>query len=1334
MIRQRKKSIQGDISTSIPLYRDKKVNGTHTTTCSPGSYRGIFGVCQICPPGTFKSIGESPNTPCRPCGTNTFWKVYHDQKGGYDGDNLYLMFNANTTVATECACLDYRTQVFDSLSGSCICKEGVYLPNQDIDSLVGDLSMDVAPEAPEGTVKSLESKDGLCKICPYGTVKSEIGDSKDFCSRMNCPYGTKPNAARTSCVREDSSKDYDPITGQYICSVGLYFDTKTRECKRCPGEKLYKGTSGNEFSLCKLCPFGTISDPETGAFCILDGTIVNAVYNHTKYETSKVGVQCPAGTVHKFKGYRKERIAGAAIEEYNPFLRMKEPFRIPKVCVRPSYDIATGLRKVVLMNNYTTGATTVVINPGEETFLYKGDFFRISQLDLRLSEDYFVDGLKKKSYDWSAWNYASVGTLFPVEASTYYAKYRCIRLRFCWYFQSQDGREYVEHKWTPVDDKFWSEQIYDNPLAYADMLDTLFKFLPWRTYLPTNTTKATANNFRMTMSPYLEAAKAAIQLGNTYFEIYNNVMRLSYWYFFEENRKPGSSFYTLYSELCRKELYYSNWPDAYNALKEIKSEINSGNYYPFQGVVYKTNITFAYDPEEYYYKLYRTDKWKQTGGSAVFKDLVTEFTSYYYVTRTKQWTYYYKVDYLENKVVGKLPYGSSGSTELSSIRDFVDGIYSLSFPGKDSWCNFDQDVPVHSCEPCSDVSPTLFNPYNVDISNTSAPDLMISDYRMNTGTCYSCPDIVDTINVQTSNNIKLVDPFVSAKIDTLYINWDNIFGKDAVWGNNVTYKYALGSTPAGTQILPFTNNGNKTSVVINDAPKKLKNIQVATPIFLSVVSMDALGNAATYTDSQPVMWVPTGPIPGVAKEATLDTYVPPTTTEIVIIAPIGNFSVKRSNGDDFYDNRRRRLSIDGNNYRNIRRLSQVTESLSDSMVSMDGSLIVPNKAAVINADKCNGKLHCLHLNMLSNIIGQEEIPLPNYVRPSRANSITNRRRMLQYGTVPETKTTSDNKNSTYNWRYDTTLVDIMFVKDLRFQPICDKVNITFEAFTDPSGIQAYAGCLGTAPFICDLVPIAILPDVSTEVFTAQFITLVGSNLPRGKLIYGTIQAVSTAGQVASVSTNGVMCDDRAPLASYATVYDTGKRLWSPNIIPGASGQSAKGGNVPVDIDCDVEGSGIGAAWRDFRFFVSLDHYEWAIGTEPLGTNILDWNSVGVSTSAYNASIRVPAGVVAYVSVRAIDRAGQMSVASSDGVLILSDISSSMATNITTTTTSTIVDGNTTTTVTTTKVTPFINHKGTFVCQGSPSFYESSRTGKLSTDNGNSNNDNVPIGLDSLLKN
>jgi hypothetical protein len=275
-----------------------------------------------------------------------------------------------------------------------------------------------------------------------------------------------------------------------------------------------------------------------------------------------------------------------------------------------------------------------------------------------------------------------------------------------------------------------------------------------------------------------------------------------------------------------------------------------------------------------------------------------------------------------------------------------------------------------------------------------------------------------------------------------------------------------------------------------------------------------------------------------------------------------------------------------------------------------------------------------------------------------------------------------------------TLTDITYFSDVQFQSSCSVVNVTFEAFADPSGVQAYSVCIGSSPLFCDVLPPRAI--VATLGLTAQTVTLDGLPLSPGVQVFVTVAGMSGTGVVTASSTNGVLCENRPPSASAVVVLDTGRQYIAPSSIAGA-GRAANGGISPQDVDCDVEGAGVGAAWRGFQFFVGLDHYEWALGSAPGLADLLPWTSVGVSTSVFNASMALPAGAVYFAAVRAVDSAGMATVAVSDGVLVLPAPPAAMALGVAASNATALDSLNSNGTAALLASLP----RGSFVCLGSP---------------------------------
>jgi hypothetical protein len=484
-------------------------------------------------------------------------------------------------------------------------------------------------------------------------------------------------------------------------------------------------------------------------------------------------------------------------------------------------------------------------------------------------------------------------------------------------------------------------------------------------------------------------------------------------------------------------------------------------------------------------------------------------------------------------------------------------------------------------------------------------------------------------------------------VQALYLNWEGAFLPDQGAGG-VTFAYALGTARGGSQIVPFTAVGNSTSAVVLGPPARL-GLQPGVPVFASVAATDAVGNVVTYSDASPIIWSPSGPLPGIVKDANLDNYAP------------SAFAGSTMNNSA------------GGSHRRMLGAALATESRGRGSLRSRAKRSTPSSAvANDNTPDCGGNIFCHQLRVQTSLAGVAAArPKPlalatvELLSQARAPKPDNAMTGLGFAALRRLGSNSTNSSSaadafstpaplTYNWRLDTTLTSIALVVDAGFSTSCDRLDVTFEAFYDVSGLAGYAACAGSAPLRCDLVPAALV-DARAGVPTAQSVTLAGLSLPRGAPVFATVFALSGAGAVASSSSDGLVCDDRGPSAAAAVVLDTGAHFFAPPSVLGA-GRAANGGVSAVDINCDLAGAGVGAAWRGFEAFVGLARYDWAVGTAPGADDMLHWTSVGVATSIFNASVLVPAGNVAYVSVRAIDVAGRAAVATSNGVLMLPPLS------------------------------------------------------------------------------
>ena len=90
-----------------------------------------------------------------------------------------------------------------------------------------------------------------------------------------------------------------------------------------------------------------------------------------------------------------------------------------------------------------------------------------------------------------------------------------------------------------------------------------------------------------------------------------------------------------------------------------------------------------------------------------------------------------------------------------------------------------------------------------------------------------------------------------------------------------------------------------------------------------------------------------------------------------------------------------------------------------------------------------------------------------------------------------------------------------------------------------------------------------------------------------------------------------------------------------------------------DIDVQSNNSTINANWTGFADgLTGIGSYDWSIGISSGGVEVLDWTSSGNNTNASKNNLSLINGQTYYVSVRAIDRAKNISVAAnSDGVKV-----------------------------------------------------------------------------------
>ncbi|MBI2571446.1 MAG: hypothetical protein HYV63_30935 [Candidatus Schekmanbacteria bacterium] len=196
--------------------------------------------------------------------------------------------------------------------------------------------------------------------------------------------------------------------------------------------------------------------------------------------------------------------------------------------------------------------------------------------------------------------------------------------------------------------------------------------------------------------------------------------------------------------------------------------------------------------------------------------------------------------------------------------------------------------------------------------------------------------------------------------------------------------------------------------------------------------------------------------------------------------------------------------------------------------------------------------------------------------------------------------------------------------DVDYQASTTTIQANWSGFNDPlSGIASYEWAIGTTSGGTEVQGWVNVGDVTSTNRTDL-------TLSEGTTYWVSIRAVDAVGNVGDVaSTDGVTVDGTPPAAG--TVRDGGG----------------------ADIDFQVSVDTIVANWTGFSDGgTGIADYEWAIGTSSGGTEVQGWTSVGDVLSGTSSSLTLFDGTTYYVSVRAIDGAGNTGdVATSDGVTV-----------------------------------------------------------------------------------
>ena len=178
-------------------------------------------------------------------------------------------------------------------------------------------------------------------------------------------------------------------------------------------------------------------------------------------------------------------------------------------------------------------------------------------------------------------------------------------------------------------------------------------------------------------------------------------------------------------------------------------------------------------------------------------------------------------------------------------------------------------------------------------------------------------------------------------------------------------------------------------------------------------------------------------------------------------------------------------------------------------------------------------------------------------------------------------------------------------------------------YDEHSGIDHYELAVGTSPGSNDVWP-------WVDTLTDTVYGIAGISLSDGITYYASVRAVDRAGnQSVVVSSDGLTIDVSEPITG---IVNDG---------------------LTADIDWSNSASGISGNWSGFSDGLSgIEFYEYAVGTMTGSGDLIDWTYNSTATSFDSTGLSLNSGITYYISVRATDLVGNLSLpASSDGVLI-----------------------------------------------------------------------------------
>lgn len=182
-----------------------------------------------------------------------------------------------------------------------------------------------------------------------------------------------------------------------------------------------------------------------------------------------------------------------------------------------------------------------------------------------------------------------------------------------------------------------------------------------------------------------------------------------------------------------------------------------------------------------------------------------------------------------------------------------------------------------------------------------------------------------------------------------------------------------------------------------------------------------------------------------------------------------------------------------------------------------------------------------------------------------------------------------------------------------------EIQAAWSASDAESGISGYEVSVGTVAGGADVS--AWAPAGQAAVYTVT-----GLSLTAGGTYYVNVRAANGAGAVSAAGSSSAITVSGAIPAAPASVSD----------------------GTGADTDYTSSATQLSANWSAVAGATS---YDYAIGTSPLGTDVVNWTSAGALTSVTATGLTLTPGSIYYISVRAVNGATPGPAVTTDGATV-----------------------------------------------------------------------------------